>query len=147
MADRVSATITLGGTLPAEQLPDLVATINGEGLSTEWGGEEVTLSQLATGGALTLMAHEVAGGQFDELEAFCLAEGLSFARWSGGYGGSWGAERVVFIGSGEPVSYTADEEDRILVDRGTVDRLGTIEAVLAHFDAAAFAVPPLRVQV
>lgn len=35
MADRVSASITIGGNLPAALLPDLLAAIEQEGLSTE----------------------------------------------------------------------------------------------------------------
>lgn len=89
------------------------------------------------------MAHEVAWGRFEELEAFCVANALPFARWSGAYAGQWGAERTVFTGSGEPHGYAADEDDYILIGRCTVERLGSIEAVIAHFDAADFAIPPL----
>ena len=146
MADRVSATITIGGRVPADQLLDLASVINGEGLSTDWDGEDFTLSQLVPDASLALMAHEVAWGRFEDLEAFCISEGLSFVRWSGAYGGQWGAERVVFTGVGEPVSFVADEEDRILIDRDTLERLGTIEAVRLHFDVADFVVPPLRIE-
>ncbi|MDR7156153.1 hypothetical protein J2W40_002991 [Sphingobium xenophagum] len=41
-------------------------------------------------------------------------------------------------------SYAADEDDYILICRCTVDRLGSYEAILAHFAAGDFAVPPLR---
>lgn len=54
-------------------------------------------------------------------------------------------ERVVFTGSGEPASFAADEDDHILIGRDTVDRLGSIEAIRAHFDAADFVAPPLIV--
>lgn len=146
MADRVSATITIGGNVPADLLLDLAAIINGEGLSTDWDGEDFTVSQLVPGRAITLMAHEVSWGRFEDLEAFCVVEHLPFVRWSGAYAGQWGPERVVFTGSGEPASFVADEEDRILIDRATVDRLVTIDAVLAYFAAADFAVPPLHVE-
>jgi len=139
MADRVSATITLGGELPSARLLDLTGIINSEGLSTDWDGEDFTISQLIAGRALTLMAHEVAWGRFEPLEEFCVTEQLPFARWSGADAGQWGAGRVVFTGSGEPASYVADEEDTILIDRAT------IEAVRAYFDAADFVVPPLHV--
>lgn len=145
MADRVSATITIGGNLPADQLLELTAIINGEGLSTDWDGEDFTVSQLVPGCTLTLMAHEVAWGRFENLESFCATAHLPFVRWSGAYSEQWGAERVVFTGSGEPASFAADEEDHILVDRATIDRLATIEAVWAYFDAADFTVPPLHV--
>lgn len=145
MADRVSASITVGGSLPAARLLDLAAVINDEGLSTDWDGENFTVSQLEPGTALTLMAHEVAWGRFEGLESFCVSAHLPFVRWSGAYHGQWGAERVVFTGIGEPTSYAADEEDKIVIDRDTVDRLTTIEAITAHFDAADFKVPPLSI--
>ena len=62
---------------------------------------------------------------------------------SGAYAGQWGAKRTVFTGNGEPQAYAADEDDYILIGRCTVERLGSIEAVMAHFDAADFAIPPL----
>lgn len=145
MADRVSASITFGGAIPITLVPDLVAVVAGEGLATEWDGPGFTEEDLPTDAALSLMAHEVAWGRFDNLEAFCQANALPFARWSGAYFGGWGAERVVFTGTGEAVSYIADEEDRILVDHDTVDRLGSLEAMRDHFANADFRVPSLRV--
>ncbi|PZU06524.1 MAG: hypothetical protein DI605_18965 [Sphingomonas sp.] len=145
MADRVSATITIGGTVPAALLADFIALVVGEGLSTEWDGPEFAESELRGDDPLQLMAHEVAWGRFEELEAFCAANALPFARWSGAYGGEWGAERVVFKGDGEPRSYIADEEDRILVDLATIEQLSTIDNIHAHFAAADIVIPPLRV--
>ena len=143
MADRVSASITIGGTLRASQLPAFAEAIANEGLSTEWDGEPFALGDLPEGEPLALMAHEVAWGRFEGLEAFCIAHGLFFARWSGAYACQWGAERTVFTGSGEPQSYAADEDDYILMGRCTAERLGSYAAIIAHFDAADFAVPPL----
>src|SRR3546814_8432995 len=90
------------------------------------------------------MAHEVAWGRFEELEAFCVRNALPFSRWSAAYPGQWGAERVVFPGGGEPRSYAADEDDYILIGRCTIARIGGFAAIIAHFDAADFAVPPDR---
>jgi hypothetical protein len=55
-----------------------------------------------------------------------------------------GAERVVFTGSGEPLCHAYYEDDRLTLDRETIERLGTLAGVLARFDAADFVVPPLR---
>ena len=143
MADRVSASITIGGTLAAALLPNLLAAIDYEGLSTGWDGEPFAADQLPENGPLRLMAHEVAWGRFEELEAFCIANGLPFTRWSGGYGGQWGAERSVFAGIGEPRSFVADEDDCVLIDRASTEQLGSIDAVLAHFDAADRPIPSL----
>ena len=39
MADRVSASITIGGALPSALLADFIALIEQQRLSTEWDGE------------------------------------------------------------------------------------------------------------
>jgi len=144
MADRVSASITIGGTLPRSLLPDLAALVQEQGLSTEWDGETFTPAMFREGVPLELMAHEVARGRFEALESWCVEHGLPFARWSGASAGQWGAERAVFTGEGEVQCYAADEDDYLLIGRCTVERLGSYEAILAHFAAGDFAVPPLR---
>jgi len=143
MADRVSASITIGGNLSASLLLDLARVVGDEGLSTDWDGSTFTISELPDGKPLILMAHDVAWGRFEGLEAFCIENGLPFTRWSGSYPGQWGAERTVFTGSGEPQCYAADEDDYVLIGRCTAQRLGSFEAILAHFDAADFTMPPL----
>ncbi len=145
MADRVSVSIAIGGDLPASQRDKFVETIMCEGLSTEWDGPDSDASQLPSGEALRLYAHEVAWGRLDALEAFCIDQALPFVRWSGGCPGAFGPEIVVFTGSGALQSFAADEDECIVLGRATAEQLGSYEAILAHFDAADFAVPPLRV--
>ena len=137
--------LTIGGTVTPAVYAELADIIAAEGLSTEWDGEPFSPDQRTEGEELRLFAHEVAWGRFEELEAWCVEHAIPFARWSGAYGGEWGAERVVFTGSGEPISYAADEDDRVVIHRDTAERLGSIEAILAHFDAADFRLPPLVV--
>ena len=146
MADRVSASITIGGTVTPAVYVELADVIAAEDLSTEWGGERFEPHQRTKGEPLRLFAHEVAWGRFEELEAWCVEHRAPFARWSGTYGGEWGAEGVVFTGSGEPTSYAADEDDRAMIDRDTAERLGSIDAIRAHFDAAEFEMPPLVIE-
>jgi hypothetical protein len=76
MADRVSASITIGGALPTALLPDFIALIEQQCLSTEWDGEPFTPESLPDNSPLNLMAHEVAWGRFEELEAFCVKNAL-----------------------------------------------------------------------
>ena len=84
---------------------------------------------------------------FEDLEAWCRQHHVAYLRWSGGYGGEWNAERVVFDGANEPRHFDADEDDnRILVDRTTIERLGTMEAIIGFFDTADFVLPPLVVE-
>ena len=83
------------------------------------------------------------GAGFERLESRCITHGLPFARWSGAYCGQC-AKHALFTGEGGVQSYAADEDDYLLIGRCTVERLGSYEAVLAHFAAGDFAVPPLR---
>lgn len=145
MADRVSASITIGGALSASLLDELALIIESERVGIDWEGTPFDPVALPKDDALRLMAHKVAWGRFEDLEAFCIENGLPFARWSGAYPGQWGAERTVFTGSGEPQCYAADEDDYVLIGRCTAERLGSFVAIVAHFDAADFAVPPLVV--
>lgn len=50
----------------------------------------------------------------------------------------------MFTGTGEVQSYAVDEDDYLLIGRCTVERLGSYEAILAHFATGDLAVPPLR---
>lgn len=143
MADRVSASIVLGGTISTAAFAELAKIIERESLSTEWDGEPFQPGDITPGQPLSLHAHEVAWGRFEALESWCVANAMPFTRWSGAYAGQWGAERVVFIGAGEPASFAADEDDYVLIGRDTAERLGSIEAIRAHFDAADSVVPPL----
>ena len=146
MADRVSASIVIGGNISEQDFAILVALIIEESLSIEWDGEPFAPDQRVIGAPLSLFAHEVAYGRFDRLEAFCVDRQLPFARWSGGYPGQWGAQRVVFTGAGAPVEYACDEEDYVVIGRGTVKKLGSIEAIVAYFDAADVVIDPLVVE-
>jgi hypothetical protein len=145
MTDRPSASIELGGTLSAMDYLKLTEIIASEDLSIEWDGEPFDPDHRIKGESLSLYAHEVSDGQFKELEPWCVTMGLPFARWSSAYSGHWGAERV-FTGSGNPQYYAADEEEKVVIDRALIEQLGTFEAIIAHFDAADFTVPPLVIE-
>ena len=145
MADRVSVTIAIGGALAASQREILANIIADEGLSLEWDGPPFDASQFPDAAPLTLYAHEVAWGRVENLETFCVAQGLPFARWSGSYPGQWDPERVVFTGDGEPQSFGTSEDDYVMIGRHTAEALGSYEAIIANFDAADFAIPPLRI--
>jgi hypothetical protein len=146
MADRVSASIIIGGTVSASAFAELVEIIAAEGLAIEWDGEPFEPRHRSVGQPLSLYAHEVAGGCFDELEAWCSTQELPFVRWSGGYSGQWGPERVVHTGRTTPISYAVTDDDEVVISREVVDALGIYEAVIAHFEAADFVVPPLIVE-
>jgi len=146
MANRVPASIRIGGQLSSDSFDALVAKIQFEGLAVEWGGEVFRASHRAPGEPLELFDEECAWGQFDELEAFCIENKLPFVRWAGGYPGEWSPERLIFRGEGAADSYMVDESDNVVIDRGTMVELGSADAVLEYFDAAELVVPPLVVE-
>lgn len=146
MIESVSASIVVGGTITASAYAELADIIAAERLSIEWDGEPFEPPHRTVGEPLRLYAHEVPMGRFEDLEAWCVENRLSFARWCGGYGSQWGPQRVVFTGDGEPKSYAADEEDCVVISRETVEKLGSMDAIIAHFDAADVEIPPLVVE-
>lgn len=125
---------------------ELAQIIADEGLSVEWDGPRFEPQHRTEGDVLSLCAHEVAWGRFEQLEAWCVEKKVPFARWSGACGGQWGAERVVFTGEGEPKSYAATEDDTIMISQDTAEKLGSFEAIIAHFDAGDFNPPPLTIK-
>ncbi len=144
MVDRVSLSITIGGDLAAALRDDLVACIQSEGLALDYDGEDFSAEDFPADGSLCLYAHEVAYGRADELEGFCVAQGLPFVRWSGGSAAQFGPERAVFTGTGEVRLFAADEDDMVVIDLHRAERLGSYDAILAYFTAGDPAVPPLR---
>lgn len=146
MADRVSASIVIGGSLSASAYAELVALISDEGLSTEWDGEAFELHHRTVGQPLRLYAHEVAWGRFEALESWCIQYDVPFVRWSGGYGGQWGPQRVVQRNDGKLTSYVVTEDDVAVIALEELKQLGSFDAALAYFAAADFTVPPLLVE-
>ena len=115
MADRVSASIVIGGSLSASAYTELVAQISDEGLSTEWEGKAFAPEHRAVGRPLSLYAHEIAWARFGELESCCVERLVPFAGCSGGYSGQWGPERVVHQGDRTPTSYATTEDDIVVI--------------------------------
>jgi hypothetical protein len=143
MADRTSVTISIGGTLPCSHFPALLEAIALEHLWSDWDAGSFAESDFTPGAPLRLVGHDVRHGELDTLEAFCRETGLSYIRWAGGCVGAFSAERVVFTGSGEPRSYGVDEEDDLIMTLEAIRRLGSIEAIEAHFDGAEREPEPL----
>lgn len=146
MANRVPASILIGGLVTPDLFSALVEKIQFEGLAVQWGGEIFDASHRIVGEPLALFDEECAWGQFDQLEAFCVEHKLPFIRWAGGYPGEWSPERLIFRSDGQPDSYMVDESDNVVVDRRMIVELGSFEAALGYFEAAEFEIPPLVVE-
>ncbi len=119
--------------------------IVGEALSVGWDGPFFEPFTCPTGKPLILCGNDVAWGTFEALEAWCVTHKIAFVRWCDGYGCQWAAQRVVFTGAGQPAVFAASGDDDVMINEDTVKRLGSIPNIRAYFEAANFAVPPLRV--
>lgn len=147
MADRVAASITIGGIIPADDYITLCRLIAEEDLSVEDDGDTFTPADRIEGQPLRLFDHQAIGGQFKALEAWCIHHGLAFSRWCAGYTGSWQAERVVFTGEGFAEVYPANEKGTVVATLDTLNLHQNIATLRAWFAAADFEVPPLVILV
>jgi hypothetical protein len=143
MADRVSASITIGGKVTADQFTAITDMILWNDLRTEWDGPEFTPDQITKGEPLALHAHETPWGMFDDLEQYCCDHQIAYTRWSGGSAGNFGPERIVYDGKHGPLNYDVDDDDHIVVHAHTIQQLGSMRAIRAYLKAAEIAVPPL----
>ena len=143
MSDRVSANIAIGGRVTTKQWTALLELIAGEDLRTEWDGPAFTAATSLESRALHLFAHEVPWGRFETLEQYACNERIAYRRWSGGYSGSFGPEIIVFDGSNGPLNYDADEDERVVLNPETIERLGSMHAIRTYLKPATFEPPPL----
>ena len=145
MADRVSAKITIGGSVTADQFAILSDLIASHELSTEWSGPAFAPDQRVEGEPLRLYADETPWGMFDDLEQYCCDQCIPYVRWSGACAGSFGAERIVFDGVTGPLNYSVDDDDHVVLHEQTIDQLGTMRAIRAYLKPAALEVPSLAI--
>jgi hypothetical protein len=157
MSDRVDATITIGGAVPADRLEDLLQAIEIEGLGPDWdepfSDRQALLAYLeagATGAAF--YAREVADGQFGVLQAFCAGVGLNYVLTYDGFGCEWGpTRRIRYPGDqGDGVSCPLDANGGSACVSAHDIRYGDfadLRAVIAYLDLLDKPrVPPLVVQ-
>ena len=157
MSDRVSATITIGGLVPAARLNDLLDAIEAEDLGPDWDvrfdSRDDILAHLVNGAAGAFFCRlEVASGEFEDLQAACVEIGLSYVLTYGGSGGQWGPGRRIWrpgdAGYGLTCSLNAEDgyacaSANDIRGWGFVDLQQVLER-LALFDDPH--VPPLEIE-
>lgn len=145
MADRASASIVIGGTLPQDVIPAFLYAVEMDHGRLDWEGEPVDHGALQREEPLHICAYDLPGGIFDTLEPFCELHGLPFVRSSGGCGGVFGPERVVFAGEGPARHFEMNESEQIVATYPEIADLGSMEAIAAWFASAEFTPPPLQI--
>ena len=145
MGDRASVSIAIGGALSDSSLDELISLAQAEFLSIEWGGAPFDRDQLPKDGPLCLYGHEIPNGELGDVEDFCCSNDLPFVRWSGGASGVFSPEIVLWTGEGPRQSFTADEDENIVLNANEARELGSYEAILQHFADGEYEPPPFRV--
>lgn len=156
MADRVDATITIGGQVPADRLEELLGVIESEGLGRDWEerfqSRDELLAYLQDGAeGVTFYGREASGGEFDELAAYCVEAGLTYVLTYDGYGCEWGPARRIRrpgdAGDGVTCSLNADGGTPcVTADDIRFAGLADVEAILEHLRLFADPhVPPLEI--
>ncbi len=87
MADRFATDVEIGGVIPRSLIPDLINAIQSAGLDLEWNDgtpSEQALRQELEGcdgkATLHVNATELAGGDINPLDEFCVANGIPFTK-------------------------------------------------------------------
>ncbi len=145
MADRVAATIIIGGRVTQEQFEALAVIIAAEDLRLDWDGDPFDPKHIEPDQPLRLYAYEVAWGRFEALEQYCCNEQIAYQRWSGGCPGAFGAERIVFDGKSGPFNFTVDEDDRLVLHAQTIGQLGSMRAIRRYIAEADIEIPAFAV--
>lgn len=145
MADRVSASIALGGQITPAQFAVLCPLIAMNDLRVDWDGEPFAPEQLPDDGPLCLFAHDVPWGCFDTLEQYCCNEHIAYVRWSGSWPGSFGAERIVYDGKTAALNYSVDEDDNLVLHVETIEQLGSMRAIGRYIADAEIDLLPFAV--
>lgn len=154
MADRVNASITIGGLV--HDLEALVDAIEHEDLGPDWhlhfdSRQEIYDHLAGPTQPVFLARHEVAGGSFDVLQAECEAQQLTYLLEYDGYGGSWGPGVQIFEpGSGTRCYSQESDGGPICIDAHGIRArdFESVQHILDFLDEAAkFEPPPLTLGV
>jgi hypothetical protein len=127
----------------AAQFAELTNMIAFHDLRTEWDGMPFASGQITRGEPLSLYAHEVAWGVFENLEQYCCDNNIAYVRQSDGCAGSFGPERIVYNGKNGPLNYATDDDDEVVLHISTLEQLATMQAIRAYLKPANYVVPPL----
>lgn len=145
MADRASASIIIGGSVPRSFLPRLIRAIEEDHGLTGWDGEPVDDRSIVAGQLLEAYAFELPGGIFESVECLCEANNIPFVRSSGSFVGVFGQERVVFDGLHPARHYELNESEEIVLTRRDLIKLGSLEFAEAWFAAADYTPAPIEI--
>ncbi|HLY54533.1 MAG TPA: hypothetical protein VKS60_03185 [Stellaceae bacterium] len=149
MSDRSSTQIRIGGVLPADQLPAFLDVLEREGVGPDWEPasrevlDAVVREASGEGYCLEVSDHDVAGGQFERLEAWLRDHDLAYYRYDDGYTGVWSATGAFWRpGMAEPAEWVVDDggrphlcySDILTKDSEDIQRLAAVMKAADEFE-------------
>jgi hypothetical protein len=84
-------------------------------------------------------------GRSPQIDAFCVAHGLPFRRWSGGCLGAFLPEIVLFDGSGPLRDYTASEDEWVLFPPSWIRSFTRLRDLKREMARAELTIPPFLI--
>jgi len=156
MSDRFATEVEIGGDIPRSLIPSLAVAIESAGLGLEWGdsssSEELRKAIMDCNGTATLHvnATELAGGDTETLDEFCVSHGIAFTKRVDGkyeYNGEihWWHPGLDGVQSW---SDTDKEGKLVMLRREALEEAlqkgSTLQQVIKHLKAVAPQVPNIR---
>ncbi|WP_207461823.1 hypothetical protein [Azospirillum sp. SYSU D00513] len=152
MADRLPATINIGGALPTSLRSSLAEVIAFQGCRDEFGNGYLTAEEAATlieealrdQKVLMLRDEDASNGMFEELESFLRQNGICYKRTNDAWCEIDCA--VAHFDGNSLVEHLADKSGNVAVTAKRLEQAqaeGTLEALIAELRRIEAGVPPL----
>jgi hypothetical protein len=143
MANRSSASITIGGSLSRTLLSAFLEAVACDQLCVDYGDRIIEEGDIVSGTPFYGAAASVRGGVFDATEAFCRAHDLRYIRRSDACIGGWDPSVEIYSGAGDASAFNTTSSGAAVITLDDFRRLGRLAAIEAHFAAADFEPGPL----
>lgn len=131
MGERCAAYIQFGGRISKAKADELVELIN-----DNWGvygdGTEATLESL-TDGDTAFGDYECNFGNLDDLKDFAVENGLHYYYWCD-RGSEWDQQIEIRDAETGEIHSCTDSESGPALTKKEIERLGSIQAIMTHFE-------------
>jgi hypothetical protein len=130
MGERCAAYIRFGGRISRDKADELIELLNDQGYGVYGDGSEADRENLRTE---NFGDYEINYGNLDELKEFATANGLHYLYWSD-RGSEWDQSIEIYDPEAGTTEDIMDSENGPVLRRKEIEKLGSMEAILRHFD-------------
>jgi hypothetical protein len=142
MGEYIPASIQFGGKISKQNAEEVIEILRGHSLHTWDDGEEAdpTLENLGR----EFGNSQINYGNLDSLTDFAIEHGLSYRYWYDA-GCEWPAATEVYFAGTEEMFGANGSVGHLSLGEEAIRRLGSYDAVLAHFEQINRDLPPLEI--